>query len=287
MHATTDRRLRPWREPAALLSPGLLFLLVAFLFPAFHMLAQSLLATGADPGRVTLDHYGKLVVDDFYLGVALRTFRLALLITGICVLLGFPLAVILSRSSHRLRTALIILVVLPLMTSVVIRTFGWLVILGPGGLLSWSLQSLGVIDRPLSLMHTETGIVIAMVQVLLPFLVLTTLGSLNRIPSDLDEAARVMGAGFFRSVRHVTLPLALPGLVSGSLLVFALSLSSFITPTLVGGVRLPVMAGSIYQQMTGSFDWGFGAALSVVLLAVTLVVIVPYMALAARAGGRA
>ena len=282
----TRRDLAPLREPAVLLSPGLLFLIAAFMFPAVHMLAQSLLTTGADPGRFTLEHYAKFVVDDFYLGVALRTFRLSLLITAICLVLGFPLAIIMARSSHLVRTGLIILIVLPLMTSVVIRTFGWLVILGPGGLLSWSLESLGLIDRQLSLMHTETGIVIAMVQVLLPFLVLTTLGSLNQIPPAIDEAARVMGAGFFRSIRHVTLPLSLPGLVSGSLLVFALSISSFITPTLVGGVRLPVMAGSIYQQMTGSFDWGFGAALSVILLAATLIVIIPYLAAAARAGGR-
>ena len=282
----TRRELSRLREPAALLSPGLLFLLAAFLFPAFHMLAQSVLTAGSDPGRFTLEHYAKFAADDFYLGVALRTFRLSLIITGICLALGFPLAVIMARTLPLVRTGLIILIVLPLMTSVVIRTFGWLVILGPGGLLSWSLESLGLIERQLSLMHTETGIVIAMVQVLLPFLVLTTLGSLNQIPPAVDEAARVMGAGFFRAVRHVTLPLALPGLVSGSLLVFALSISSFITPTLVGGVRLPVMAGSIYQQMTGSFDWGFGAALSLILLAATLVVIIPYMAVTARAGGR-
>ncbi len=216
----------------------------------------------------------------------MRTFRLSLIITVVCVALGFPLAVIMSRAGPRTRTVLLILIVLPLMTSVVIRTFGWLVILGPGGLLSLVLTQTGLADRPVSLMHTEAGVVIAMVQVLLPFLVLTTLGSMNRIPPDLEFAVRTMGAGFFASLRHVTLPLSLPGLVSGSLLVFALSISSFITPSLVGGVRLPVMASSIYQQVTGSFDWGFAAALSVALLAVTLVVIVPYMIVSNRAGGR-
>ena len=286
LQGMSRRDLSRLREPAALISPGLLFLIAAFMFPAVHMLAQSLLTAGADPGRFTLEHYAKFVVDDFYAGVALRTFRLGLIITAICLVLGFPLAVIMTRTRPLVRTGLIILIVLPLMTSVVIRTFGWLVVLGPGGLLSWSLESLGLIDRQLSLMHTETGIVIAMVQVLLPFLVLTTLGSLNQISPAVDEAARVMGAGFFRAAWHVTLPLSLPGLVSGSLLVFALCISSFITPSLVGGVRLPVMAGSIYQQMTGSFDWGFGAALSVILLAATLVLIIPYMAVTSRSGGR-
>ena len=275
-----------WREPAFLLMPGVAFLALAFFFPALQMLAQSFIASDGETTRLSLEHYAKFFVDDFYLGVAFRTFRLSILITGLCILLGFPLALIIWRSGSAVRTSLIILIVLPLMTSVVIRTFGWLVILGPGGLFSWTLQSLGLIAKPISLMHTETGIVIAMVQVLLPFLVLTLLGSLNQIPPQLGEAARVMGAGFLGTVRHVFLPLSLPGLVSGSLLVFALSISSFITPSLVGGVRLPVMAGSIYQQVTGSFDWGFGAALAVILLTVTLLAIIPYMLLAQRAGGR-
>lgn len=277
---------QPYREPAILLTPGLLFLLLAFFFPAIQLLAQSFLTFGTEPVHVTLEHYAKAIVDDFYAGVALRTFRLALIITGLCLLIGFPLAVIITRVGPALRTMLIVLIILPLMTSVVIRTFGWLVILGPGGVLSWTLQQLGVIDRGISLMHTEAGIVIAMVQVLLPFLVLTTLGSLGQIPPSLEEAARVMGAGFFRGIFHVTLPLSVPGLASGSLLVFALSISSFITPTLVGGVRLQVMAGSIYQQMTGSFDWGFGAALSMILLLCTLLLIVPYMVITSRMGGR-
>lgn len=273
-----------WREPLLLISPGLVFLILAFFFPALQMLALSLVDDRA--AGLTLEHYAKLGRDDFYLGVALRTFRLSFVITVFCLIVGFPLAVIISRAAAGLRAALIVVIVLPLMTSVVIRTFGWLVILGPGGVWSWALNRIGLIDRQVSLMHTETGIVIAMVQVLLPFLVLTTLGSLNRIPADLGDAARTMGAGFFRSLWHVTLPLSVPGLVSGSLLVFALSISSFITPSLVGGVRLPVMAGSIYQQVTGSFDWGFAAALSVVLLAATLVLVIPYMMLSGRAGGR-
>lgn len=277
---------RSFSEPAILLSPGTLFLLLAFFFPTLQLLVQSVLSGGSDPGHLTFEHYAKAFADDFYAGVALRTFRLALIITAICLFLGFPLAVIIARAGPTVRTVLILLIVLPLMTSVVIRTFGWLVILGPGGLMSWTLNALGLVDKSVSLMHTETGIVLAMVQVLLPFQVLTTLGSLNQIPPSLEEAARVMGAGFARSIRHVTLPMAVPGLASGSLLVFALSISSFITPSLVGGVRLQVMAGSIYQQMTGSFDWGFGAALSVLLLIATLVLIVPYMVATARAGGR-
>ena len=264
-------------EPFFLVAPGLLFLILAFFMPALHMLSLSLIAPENEGGGLTFAHYAKFFKDGYYAGIAQRTFRLSFLITTICLITGFPLALIIKRSPPWLRTGLILLVILPLMTSVVIRTFGWLVILGPGGMLSWVLQSLRIIDNQISLMHSEIGIVIAMVHVLLPFMVLSMLGSLKRIGSDLEEAGRVMGANFMRTIWHINLPLAMPGLVSGSLLVFALSISSFITPSLVGGVRLPMMAGSIYQQVTGSFDWGFAAALSVLLLGATLILIVPYM----------
>ena len=264
-------------ETFFLVAPGLLFLILAFFMPALHMLSLSFIAPENEGVGLTFAHYAKFFKDGYYAGIAQRTFRLSFLITTICLITGFPLALIIKRSPPWLRTGLILIVILPLMTSVVIRTFGWLVILGPGGMLSWVLQSLRIIDNQISLMHSEIGIVIAMVHVLLPFMVLSMLGSLKRIGSDLEEAGRVMGANFMRTIWHINLPLAMPGLVSGSLLVFALSISSFITPSLVGGVRLPMMAGSIYQQVTGSFDWGFAAALSVLLLGATLTLIVPYM----------
>lgn len=280
----TQRSSSQKLEPFLLISPGLFFLILAFFMPALNMLSLSIIAPESEGGGFSTVHYAKFFVDSFYTGIAQRTFRLSFLITAICLISGFPLAMIIKRASSWLRTILILLIILPLMTSVVIRTFGWLVILGPGGMLSWILQNLGLINSQISLMHTETGIVIAMVQVLLPFMVLSILSSLNRIGSELEEAGRVMGANFLRTILHINLPLAMPGLISGSLLVFALSISSFITPSLVGGVRLPVMAGSIYQQVTGSFDWGFAAALSVLLLITTLILIVPYMKISRSKG---
>ncbi len=279
----TKAAIRSRREPLLLLGPGVAVLALAFFLPVFQMLVLSVQVTGAD-GQISFgwDHFAKFFVDDYYLGVSIRTFRLAGLITLICFLIGFPLAYVMSRVGPRLRMLLILLVVLPLMTSVVIRTFGWLVILGNGGLLSDLLEVIGVTDRATRLMHTESGIVISMVQVLVPFMTLTILGVLQRIGSDLEQAARTMGAGFWRAIIGIILPLSLPGIVSGCLIVFALSISSFITPTLVGGVRLPVLAGSIYSSVTGSFDWNFAAAQSVLLLLATLVVIVPYAMLMRR-----
>lgn len=285
---TTTSVLRHHREPLLLLSPGVAVLVLAFFLPVMQMLVLSVqVDDGAGGIGFGWQHFAKFFVDDYYLGVTARTFRLAALITFICFLLGFPLAWVMARVPARWRMFLILLVVLPLMTSVVIRTFGWLVVLGSGGLLSDFLELLGITDRTTKLMHTESGIVIAMVQVLLPFMTLTILGVLQRIGAELEQAARTMGAGFWRAVATVTLPLSLPGIVSGCLIVFALSISSFITPTLVGGVRLPVLAGSIYSSVTGSFDWHFAAAQSVLLLLATLAVILPYAMLMRRRDAKA
>lgn len=264
------------REPALLLAPGVVALALAFFFPVGQVLW---LAVEAGPST-----FARLLVDSYYPLVAERTLRLSLIITLVTAAVGVPLAYLMHRAGGRLRTVLIVLIVLPLMTSVVIRTFGWLVILGRGGLLARILEPLGLVDRGFSLMHTETGIVIAMAQVLLPFMSLTVLAAMGRIGKSLEEASRTLGAGFFSTLRHVVLPLSRPGIVSGSLLVFALSTSSFVTPSLVGGVRLPVLAGSIYQQVMGTLDWPFAAAQAVVLLGLGLVVILPYARLARAKG---
>lgn len=270
-------------ETAVLLAPGVLVLTLGFALPVLRVLA---LAFDTKTG-FGLDNFARFFVDSFYPLVAWRTIKLSLVITLVTAAFGAPLALVMARAPARLRMALVVVVVLPLMTSVVVRTFGWLVILGRGGLLAQTLSASGLADRNFSLMHTETGVVLAMVQVLLPFVTLTVLSTLEKIDPRLEEAARVMGANFWTTLRHVIAPLAMPGLVSGSLLVFALSASSFVTPGLVGGVRLPVLGSTIYQQVTGTLDWPFAAAQATLLLILALVVALPYARLSRRAGGAA
>jgi putative spermidine/putrescine transport system permease protein len=272
----------PAREPLILLAPGLALLALAFVWPVVAMTGGAFVVATPEGTRLGLDHLARLAADAFYVQVAWRSLRLGLVITLACVVVGFPLAVLIQRAPGWLRGLLLVVLILPLMTSVVIRTFGWLVVLGRGGPVSLALQALGVPAREATLMHTETGIVLAMVQVLLPFMVLAVLGVLARQDPRLEEAARCMGAGLLGTIARVSLPLAAPGIVAGSLLVFALAISSFITPGLVGGVRLPVLAGTIYQQVTGTLDWPFAAAQALALLAGALLVIVPYTALATR-----
>lgn len=279
----TARRARhEGAEDLVLAGPGALLLALGFFLPIAQMLV---LSVEAAQGGVTLAHFTRFLGDSYYLGIVRRTAVLSLAITLICALIGFPLAYVMSRVGPRLRVWLIVLLILPLMTSVVVRTFGWIVLLGRGGLVPYTLWQLGLVNRNFTLMQTETAIVVGMVQVLLPFMTLSILGVMMKIDRRLEEAARTMGCSFLQTMRSVVLPLAWPGLVAGSLFVFTLSVSSFITPALLGGVRLPVIAGSIYEAATKTLEWPFAAAQSVILLVGVLVVLVPYLRLSERRRG--
>lgn len=261
--------------------PGLLLLAVAFLFPIGQMLALSV----SGPDGVTFEHFARFLQDPFYLGILWRTVRLSLIITLICALIGFPLAYIMERGGPRLRVWLIVLVILPLMTSVVVRTFGWMALLNRNGLVTEALRSLGLVDRTFAFMHTEFAIVIGMSQVLLPFMALSIIGVINRIDIQLEQAARTMGCGFFGALRFVVLPLAVPGIVAGSLLVFALSVSSFITPHLLGGPRILLLAASIYRSVTQTLEWNFAAAQAIILVVGVGLIMVPYALVTGRRNG--
>ena len=260
-------------ENLLLALPGLGLLVLAYFLPIGQMLSLSL--SGRD--GPSLEHYTRFLSDPFYLGVLWRTVRLSLVITLICALLGFPFAYIMARVGPRLRMWLVVAVILPLMTSVVVRTFGWMVLLSRNGLVSQFVRDLGWAERNFQLMHTESAIVIGMVQVLLPFMTLSILGDITRIDPRLEEAARTMGGSFLSTLRSVVLPLSLPGIVAGSLLVFTLSASSFVTPSLMGGARIQVLAGSVYKSVTQTLEWPFAAAQAVILFVGVLLVLVPYV----------
>jgi len=269
----TDRR-----ENLILVAPGLLLLAVAFFWP----IGQMLMLAFEGPDGPTLDHFRRFLGDEFYLTVLWRTVRLSLLITLICLLIGFPLAYIMARVGPRARLWLIIMLILPLMTSVVVRTFGWMVVLSRSGLIPSTLRDMGLVGRSYAIMHSELAIVIGMVQVLLPFMALSILGVLLRLDIRLEEAARTMGCSFLSSMRSVVLPLSAPGILAGSLLVFTLSASSFVTPNLLGGPRVQVLAASIYRQVTQTLDWNFAAAQAVILFAGVALVLIPYIMLMRR-----
>lgn len=265
-------------QPLILIAPGLLIMCLAFVLPVGLMFSLGIVS---EEGALSADQLTRFLSDPYYLKVGLRTLRLAFWIAAISALIGAPFAYVMARCGKRLRLVLIIAVTLPLMTSVVVRTFGWMVVLGRSGLVPDTLYALGLVRRNFSLMQTETAIVVGMVQVVLPFMVLSVLGVIQRLDPRLEEAARTMGCNFLQSLRRVVLPGAMPGILTGFLLCFSLSASYFITPTLLGGARLPTLAGSIYENATKTLDWPFAAAQSIILMCGLLLLFIPY-SLAAR-----
>jgi putative spermidine/putrescine transport system permease protein len=263
-------------EPALLLVPGVLALLAAFLLPIAQVLAFAFFKDGRlSPDALDLSAWGRMFADDYHLRVGLRTLKLGALVTAFTLLIGYPLALVIDAASQRGKALLLLALVLPLMTSVVVRTFGWLVILGRGGPLARGLRELGLVPANFQLAYTETGTVIAMVQVLLPYMVLVLVGVLGGIDRRLLEAARAMGAGRWSALRHVVLPLSLPGVLAGSVIVFAVTVSSFITPVLIGGLKLPVLATGVFQSAVAYNDWPLAAAQATALFLLVALVLLP------------
>jgi len=223
-------------------------------------------------GPLSFDAY-RALLDPYYLSVLARTLRIAGSTTILCLVLGYPLALSLSRARGRARTLRLLLIVSPLFVSVVVRSYGWVLLLGNRGVVNGLLVRSGLIDEPLRLLYTETAVVIALVEALLPFMALSIAAVLDRIGPELPLAARGLGATPFGAFVHVTLPLSLPGASSGALVVFMVSLGSYATPALLGGSRVRVIVTEIYTQATSLFDWPLAAAMSLALLVVALLVV--------------
>jgi putative spermidine/putrescine transport system permease protein len=191
-----------------------------------------------------------------------------------------------ARMRSRLGHALLLMAVIaPMLTGIVVRTFAWMTLLADRGVINTTLTWLGFIEKPLPLMYGEFGVVIGLVHIYVPFMVLTLVGVIGRIDPALEEAARNLGAGRPRTFLEVTLPLSLPGILAGSLLVFALAISAYVTPVLLGGGNVLTLPMLIYQQVSASFNLGFAGALGVVLLAVSLMLVVAYNAILGRLSG--
>jgi len=273
MTPAASRRL----EPALLLAPGAIALTAAFLLPILTVLAYAFFKDGAlSWSALDLSVWRRMVDDDYHLLVGLRTLRIGLIVTIVTLILGYPLALIIDAASPRVKALLFLALLLPLMTSVVVRTFGWLVILGRGGPIARTLRDWGLVPNNFQLAYTESGIVIAMTHVLLPYMVLVLVGVIGQIDRRLIEAARTMGAGWGSALRHVIVPLSLPGILAGSVLVFAITISSFITPVLIGGLKLPVLAAGVFHSAIAYNDWPLAAAQATALFAVVALVLLPY-----------
>lgn len=268
--ASAGRRYGPVGS-LALLAPMAVLLAVVFIYPIADLLAASVW----DPD-FTLAHYRKLFTEPLYLTVLLRTLRIAFLVTAFALALGYPVAYVMSRVDGWKARALAACVLIPLWTSVLVRSYAWTVLLQRRGIVNTALQRLGVIDEPLPLLYTEGAVLLAMTHVLLPFIILPIYSTLRRIPADLTRAAQNLGAGGAATFRHVVLPLSLPGVAAGCVIVFILALGFFITPALVGGPRTLMISTLIGQQATELLNWPFAGALAAVLLGVTLALVLAF-----------
>jgi len=211
----------------------------------------------------TTANYAKLW-ELYYANLFFRTLRLSLAVTVVCVALGYPLAYLLARARPRIMTLGLFLLIMPLMVSTVIRVFGWVVILGNEGLVNQALRRLGAGDG-VRLLHTEGAVIIGLAQQSMPFMVLPLMASIERISPSLEEAARNLGASWGQMFTRTILPLSMPGLLSGALLVFSVSMSAFVTPALMGGRRSRMVGQQIYEEVLSAYNWPGAASLTIVL----------------------
>jgi putative spermidine/putrescine transport system permease protein len=249
--------------------PLALFFAAFFLAPLLILIFVSL-HTDTSMARIGLTQYAKFLLDPFSLGVLVHTLWIGVEVTGLCLLLGFPMAWAYVRSPRWAQAALILVILLPLLTSVVVRTFAWIVILGRQGIVNTALLDLGLIDSPLRLLYTEKGMVAALAQVQMPLMVLPLITALSRLDPNLLDASAALGAGHWRTFRKVILPLTFPGIVAGCLLTYAAAITAFITQTLVGGGQMLFMPMYIYQQSSTLNNWPFAAAISIIFLVAVL-----------------
>ena len=280
---------RSSRAVALLLTPVSLLLAIFFLVPLGIMAVYSLLEPGIYGGVVWAFYpfnYGRVLgwpLNDFeyfdpvYLRIFASTVRIALIVVLISLVVCYPVAFWVSRLPSRRKSFALFLVTLPFFANLLIRVYAWLLILRPTGFLNTALTSTGVTDAPLPLLFTETAVAIGLVYILIPFMFLPLYASIERLDPNLIQASQDLGASPFQTFRRVVLPLTLPGIVGGSIIVFIPALGNFVVPSLLGGAKVLMSGNLIEQQFLDARNWPFGAALAMVVMAVILVLMMAYV----------
>jgi putative spermidine/putrescine transport system permease protein len=275
-----DVRDRPHRFGAAiaLLTPIILINTAVFIAPIVNLLRISFneaLPGGGIGPNFTWENWVKLAEDSYYLEIVLRTVGMSLLITLLTLLCSYPIALYLHRSRGTWRTFLFVLVISPLLTSAVVRTYGWIAVLSDTGLINNALALLGL-RAPLRLLYNMTGIVIGLTEILMPYMILSLLAGFGRLDPRCEEAALTLGARPLKVFWRIVVPLTAPGIALGCLLCFVLSVSSFITPRLLGGGRVFLLATEIYDQAIVTLNWPGAATLSILVLVIFGIALAAY-----------
>lgn len=263
----------------ALALPLAAFFALFFLAPLGLLVAISFETERQMTGTLGLGQYAAFLTDGLNLAVLRDTLLVGAKATLLCLLFGYPLAWLSTRVAARWQAVLIFLVVLPIVTSVVVRTFAWIVILGRHGIVNEAILALGLSAQPLKLLFSETGVVIVLAQVQMPLMVLPLITTLQRIDPNLESASQALGAGAWRTFFKVTLPLSLPGIIAGTILTYTACVTAFVTQSLIGGSRLLFMPMMIFQQAMDLQNWPFAAAVSVIFMISVLLIVAMLVAL--------
>ena len=266
-------RLQKIKEQWILLglaAPSILTIIAVIMIPVSWLFYLSLIGKG---GEFSMVNYQKMIEYKSYARVFLTTFEVSLLTTLLCILIGYPLAYFLAQLPQRMAAIFMLTVLLPFWTSLLVRTYAWLVLLQKKGILNDFAIQIGLWETPVKLVHNMTGTLIGMAHIMLPFLVLPLYGAMRRIDPDLMHAAANLGAKPVQAFWKVFFPMSLPGMVAGSLIVFVLCLGFYVTPAVLGGGRVVMVATQITAILENQFNWGAASALGVVLLIATLVIL--------------
>ena len=272
----TPTRPRPSLTPYLLSAPALMLYLVLLFVPLLATALLSLHSFSLYKGIedvYTLANFRDIFGDSYFYEIFARTFRIAFLVTLLAALIGAPEAYILNRMRPPWRGIFLLVALAPLLVSVISRTLGWALLFGSTGLVNQALMGAGIVRTPLQFMYSETGIVIALTHVLIPFMMISVWASLQRLDPAIEHAAVSLGAASFTVLRRIVLPQALPGVLSGGIITFALAASAFATPAIIGGRRLKVASTLAYDEFLNTLNWPLGAAIAVLLLIANIAII--------------
>ncbi|HEV2546846.1 MAG TPA: ABC transporter permease [Stellaceae bacterium] len=273
--ATLPAARRFWRSREGLLVlPALVFYVAIYVYPLSRLGAWSVYDKG-----FTLKFYTELFVESMYLKALGNTLEISLLVTAVCLILGYPLAYLIATTAPTPRRILMVLVLVPFWTSILVRTFAWIVILGNNGLVNRAFMATGIIDHPVKLLFNMVGVQVGMVHVLLPFMVFPLLSVMSRIDLNVVRIARSLGATPTRAFLHVFLPLSMPGVAAGCVLVFLLAIGFYVTPALLGGPGEITLATLIDMMINTLLNWGLAATLGMLLVAVVAGIFVAFSSL--------
>ncbi|MBI1201211.1 MAG: ABC transporter permease subunit [Rhodopseudomonas sp.] len=275
MAAAATEKSREWQ----LALPLTAFFALFFVAPLLLVIGISFQATRRMTGGLGLNQYAAFLGDSLNVEVLTDTLLLGVKATLLCLIFGYPLAWLFTRVSAKLQSLLIFLVILPIVTSVVVRTFAWIVILGRHGMVNDTIVALGLSAQPLHLLFSEAGVVIVLTQVQMPLMVLPLITVLQRIDPNLASASSALGAGAWRTFFKITLPLSMPGIIAGTILTYTACVTAFVTQSLIGGSRLLYMPMMIFQQAMDLQNWPFAAAVSVIFMISVLLIVALLVAL--------